>query len=77
MLKVNFAVAAMRFCGPVGRFVGSVLNIVTRCSECGATHRARVSLHPGELRDVGTMLHQPWCSVDMRNIRRNVMVVRR
>ena len=34
-----------------------------------------VPIH-GEMRE-GTMIHQPWCSVDMRNVRRTVRVVQK
>ena len=50
-----------------------VMEVNTWCAECGARHsmEARRAQH-GE----DTMLHQEWCSVDMRSIRRS-MVVRR
>ena len=75
MRTANLAITAMRFCKPIGRFFGAFLKVVTRCTECGATHRT--SLRVGTRRDAGTMLHQPWCSMDLRNIRHNVTVMRR
>ena len=74
----------MRFTDYVGRaltlwgsdspFIGQQ-EVQTWCIECGATHR-RKTPRPGEL-EQDTMFHQPWCSVDMRNIRRTVGVTRR
>jgi hypothetical protein len=47
----------------------------TWCLECGEIHEMEVVLpDPGVQED--TMLHQPWCSVDMRNIRRAMRRVR-
>jgi hypothetical protein len=53
------------------------LRITTWCNEFGATHSFIGQFRAGQCHDAGTMLHEPWCSVDMRNIRRNVTVVRR
>ncbi len=43
------------------------------CTECGAAVCVKVHLSGGI--DEHTMLHKPWCSVDMRNVRRTVRVV--
>lgn len=51
------------------------LRVMTRCKECGVRHEAVVS--GGGVSDIGTMLHQPWCSVDVRNIERTIGGVRR
>jgi hypothetical protein len=55
--------------GSARRAVGTRI-VKAWCVECGATHESVISMQPGQVRDCGTMLHQPWCSVDMRNIRR-------
>lgn len=41
------------------------------CVECSTAHRTTVKRRGGVI-DAGTMLHKPWCSVDMRNIRHSV-----
>jgi hypothetical protein len=62
--------------GNTGRTSGSCL-VTTWCAECGAKHRILMSMERGGVRDIGTMTHQSWCSVDTRHIRRSIQSVRR
>jgi hypothetical protein len=48
--------------------------IVSWCLECGSTHEFKVETS-GQLNEV-TMLHQEWCSMDLRNIRHRVWGMR-
>ena len=61
----------------IGQQMAAWVKVTTWCNECGATHEVEGDFPGGECREVGTMFHKPWCSVDMRNIRRNFTVVRR
>lgn len=50
------------------------MTVTTWCVECGATCKA--TIRQGR-RAEQTMLHEHWCSVDMRNIRQTVGGTRR
>ena len=60
---------------PIGKWVAGKLRVTTTCVDCGAIHIMVVQV-PCKLR-VDKMMHQSWCSLDMRNIRRTFTVVRR
>jgi hypothetical protein len=53
----------------------NLLKVVTRCTECSSTHKTLVCR--STLHGSGPMYGQSWCYVDVRNIRRTFMVVRR
>ena len=56
------------------RFAGrSVIRMWFWCAECGVTQEKAV---PSGAVATATMLHKPWCSVDLRNIRHTVRGMR-
>jgi hypothetical protein len=64
-----------RFAKLFRRIRSEHMTYTARCSDCGATRRVKVQ--SGEVNDAGTMMHQPWCSLDMKNITHSVGSLRR
>jgi hypothetical protein len=50
------------------------LTVTARCNECGATRLVQSGL--GDVYESGTMMHQPWCSLEIDAITHSVQRVR-
>lgn len=50
------------------------LTVTAWCNECGATHHVQSGL--ADVYESGTMMRQPWCSLDIKNITHSVQRVR-
>jgi hypothetical protein len=78
MKSTDYVDSAITFWKQVGRKLPKWVTVTMRCIECGATHRFEwQQQRPGGVEHAETMLHEPWCSVDMRNIRQTITAVRR
>jgi hypothetical protein len=69
---LNYVGKALTLWTALSERTPSAITVTTLCVECGATHRMEVPLLPGQIQDGSTMMHEAWCSVDMRNIRRSI-----